>query len=193
MKTINSRNTDYNIDDVFLKRYSPRAMSGENISKEELMTILEAGRWAPSSMNSQPWRFVYGVAGTPYFNKLLSFVLEKNQIWSRRASALIVLISKNTLDDREHSSSHSFDAGSAWENIALQATSIGLITHAMGGIDRDLIKKELKISDDYTIEVMISIGKTGSIEDLPDELKSREKPSGRKNLEEISFEGFFRD
>ncbi len=193
MKKINERISKYNIDDVFLKRYSPRAMSGNIINKEELMTILEAGRWAPSSMNSQPWRFVYGIAGTSHFNKILSFVLEANQIWSKKASALILLISKNTLDNGELSNSHSFDAGSAWENIALQSISMGLIAHAMGGIDRDLIKKELEVSSDYTIEMIIAIGKLGNIEDLPEELKPREKPSGRKNLEEISFEGFFKN
>jgi nitroreductase len=104
-----------------------------------------------------------------------------------------LLISKNTLDNGELSGPHSFDAGSAWENIALQSTSMGLIAHAMGGIDRNLIKKELEVSDDYTIEVIIAIGKPGNVEDLPEELKSREKPSDRKNLEEISFEGIFKN
>ncbi len=193
MKTINQRTTEYPIDDVFLKRYSPRAMSGETITKEELMTLFEAARWAPSSMNSQPWRFVYALAGTPDFEKLLYFLAERNQIWAKKASALVVLISKNNLDNGSPSVPHSFDTGSAWENLALQATNMGFIAHAMGGFDKNVAKEKLAVSDEYTLEVMIAIGKLGKIEDLPEDFRPREKPSDRKNLSEIVFEGNFKN
>ena len=74
-KEVNGRTTEYPIDDIFLKRYSPRAMSGEPISKEELMTLFEAARWAPSASNIQPWRFIYAMRGRPEFAKLFSFNL----------------------------------------------------------------------------------------------------------------------
>ena len=73
MKTINKRNTEYDVNDIFLNRYSPRAMSGELITTEELMTLFEAARWAPSSRNEQPWRFLYAMKGTPDFELFFSF------------------------------------------------------------------------------------------------------------------------
>ena len=76
MKIINGRKSDYEIDDIFLKRYSPRALSGEAISKEEIMTLFEAARWAPSSYGVQPWRFIYAMNGTPEFQKFFSFLVE---------------------------------------------------------------------------------------------------------------------
>jgi nitroreductase len=189
MKTVNNRKTEYDINDVFLNRYSPRAMSGEAVSKQELMILLEAARWAPSSMNAQPWRFIYTMKGSPDFDLFLPFIFEKNRIWSKNASALIVVISKNNLDDGSFSIPHSFDTGAACENLALQVTKMGLVSHAMGGIDKNIVKKELEISDDYTVEIMIAIGKPGKIDDLPEALREREKPSDRKALAEISFEG----
>lgn len=193
MKTLNNRTTEYPINDVFLKRYSSRAMSGETITKDEIMTLFEAARWAPSSMNAQPWRFVYAMRDTPPFEKLLSFVFDKNKIWCKNSAILIVLISKNNLDDGSNSLPHSFDTGAAWENLALQATNMGFIAHAMGGFDKNVAKEKLEVSDEYTIEVMIAIGKFGKAKDLPEDLIIREKPSGRKSLEEIVFEGIFKN
>ena len=189
MKTINNRTTKYDIDDVFLERHSPRAMSGEAISNDELMTLFEAARWAPSASNIQPWRFVYAVTGTKDFDLFLSFLVEGNQIWCKNASALVVGLSKKTSDDGKANNTHSFDTGSAWENLALQATKMGIITHGMAGYKGDMIRTELHIPDDYAIELMIAIGKKGKVEDLPEYLQVREKPNDRKNLEEIVFEG----
>ena len=191
MKTINHRTTKYPIEDMFLKRYSPRAMSGESISKDELMTLLEAARWAPSASNIQPWRFIYAMRDTSEFKTFLSFLAEGNRIWCEKASALVITISKKTNKDGNPSITHSFDTGSAWENLALQATSMNLITHSMAGFDYDKTKKELSIPDDYSVEMMIAVGKPGKIEDLPEPLREREKPSDRKPLEEIVFEGKF--
>ena len=192
MKTINNRTTKYDINDIFLNRFSPRAMSGEKISVEELMTLFEAARFAPSLFNEQPWRFIYAFKDTPAFEKLFSFLMEGNKIWCKNASVLIVLISKKTNIKNEPNITHSFDAGSAWENLALQATNMGLISHGMAGFDYTKAKEELSIPDDYTVEMMIAIGKPGKIEDLPEPLQAREKPSDRKPLEKIVFEGKFR-
>ncbi len=191
MKTINERTTKYPIDDIFLKRYSPRAMSGEKISKDEIETLFEAGRWAPSSNNNQPWRFVYALSDMPEFEEFLLLLKEGNRIWCKKSSALIVTISKNNFDNGSPSITHSFDTGSAWENLALQATNMGLIAHGMQGFDYDLAKEKLGVPEGYTVEMMIAIGKPGKIEDLPEPLREREKPSQRKTLEEIVFEGKF--
>lgn len=193
MKTINERTTEYPIDDVFLKRYSPRAMSGELISKEELMTLFEAARFAPSSMNAQPWRFVYAMKETPEFEKFLSFLADHNKDWCKRASALVVVISKNISENGSPSLTHSLDTGMAFENLALQGVGMDFVVHGMGGFDRNVAREKLGVPDEYTVEMMIAIGRHGKIEDLPEPLRVREKPSQRKNLEEIVFEGNFKN
>ncbi|MEI6581069.1 MAG: nitroreductase family protein [bacterium] len=189
MKTINSRKTKYDIEDVFLERYSPRAMSGEVVKKEELMTLFEAARWAPSASNNQPWRFLYATSDTVDFNLFLSFLLEGNQTWCKRAGALLIGLSKRTSDDGKLNPTPSLDTGAAWENLALQGTKMNLVIHPMAGYDAPLLRKELNISDDYNIELMIAVGKHGKIEDLPEYLREREKPSDRKKLGDIVFEG----
>jgi len=108
MKTINNRTTNYPVDDAFLNRFSPRAMSGENITDEELMTLFDAARWAPSLSNEQPWRFIYALKNTPSFEKFFSFLMEGNKIWCKNASVLIVTISKKDLTKGGLNIAHSF-------------------------------------------------------------------------------------
>lgn len=171
-----------------MKRYSPRVMSGEAMVKEELMTLLEAARWAPSASNLQPWRFIYALHGTPEFETFLSFLMPGNKVWCVNAGALIVLISKTTKDDGSPAGMHTFDSGSAWENLALQATAMNLVAHGMAGFDYKMAKEKLNVPDDYAVEMMIAVGKHGKVEDLPEPLRAREVPSDRKPLSEIAFE-----
>lgn len=192
MKTTNGRTTEYPIDDRFLNRYSPRAMSGEPISKEELMTLFEAARWAPSAYNSQPWRFIYAMRDTPAFETLFSFLVDFNKDWCKNASVLVVTISRKNYElNGKPSVTHSFDTGAAWENLALQAQTMNLIAHGMNGFDYEKAKSELGIPDEYNVEMMIAIGKHGKIEDLPEPIQAGEKPNDRKPLKEIVFEGKF--
>jgi len=188
MKNINNRSTEYDIDDIFLERHSPRAMSGQAVSRNEIMTLLDAAHWAPSASNVQPWRFLYAIKGTEDFNLFLSFLTERNQLWCKNAGALIIELSKKT-NNEKMVPTHSFDAGSAWENLALQGSKMNLVIHGMAGYNLEPLVKELNISDEYKVEVMIAMGKPGKREDLPEELQEREKPSLRKDLKEIVFEG----
>ncbi len=191
MKTINGRTTQYDIDDQFLKRHSPRALSGETISQEQLMTLFEAARWAPSSYNVQPWRFVYAMRDTKEFETLMSFLVDFNKSWCVKASALIVTISKKTGDKGQPNQTHSFDTGSAWENLALQASEMGLIAHGMSGLDYKAATDKLGVTDDYQVEMMIAVGKYGKAENLPEAIRGGEKPNDRKPLEDIVMEGKF--
>ncbi len=191
-KTVNGRTTEYDIKDEFLKRYSPRAFSGENITDTELMTLFEAARWAPSASNLQPWRFIYAHRGTPEFDSLFSLLIDFNKDWCVRASVLIVVISYNLDFKGNPSVSHSLTTGSAWENLALQASDMGLIAHGMEGFDYAKAKTDLGVPDDYSVEMMIAIGKPGKVEDLPEKLRPRETPSDRKPLSELVFKGKFK-
>lgn len=191
MKTVNGRTSEYLIDDIFLKRHSPRAMSGDKISEVKLMTLFEVARWAPSSYNLQPWRFIYAMRDTPEFENIFSFLVDFNKSWCINAGALVVTISKKIDDKDRPSVTHSFDTGSAWENLALQAQTMGLVAHGMSGFDYVMAKEKLGIPDDYSVEMMIAIGKPGKIEDLPEALHAYEKISDRKPLKAIVFEGKF--
>ena len=156
------------------------------------MTLFEAARFAPSSYNNQPWRFVYAKRDTEHWDTLFNLMVEPNQSWARNAAALIVIISKNNFEfNGEPARTHTFDAGAAWENLALQGTVMGLVVHGMEGFDYDKGREVLGVPEGHTVEAMAVIGKPGKKEDLPAELQEREVLSDRKPLEEIVFEGSF--
>ncbi len=184
------RTSRYKVNPLLIGRWSPRAMSGEKITEEQFMTIMEAARWAPSSYNNQPWRFIYAFRETPDWGKLFNLLVPANQVWVARGAVLILVISHNNFDyNNKPSRTHTFDTGAACENMALQAFDRGLVCHGMEGFNYDRARKDLNIPDDYTVEAMFVIGKPGKKEDLPLEMQKREQPSDRKKLEEILFKG----
>jgi nitroreductase len=187
------RQPEYNADPLFMRRWSPRAMSGEDISEAELMTLFEAAKWAPSCFNNQPWRFLYAKRNTPHWPVFFDLMIEGNQRWAKQAAVLVVLIAKTTLDrDGSPYPTYALDTGAAWGNLALQATIQGLVTHGMMGFDYDKARQVLHVPDDYTVQAMVAIGKPGHKEDLSESLQQREFPSGRKPLAEVVFEGAFK-
>lgn len=185
------RETEYKIEPFFRDRWSPRAMSGETITKSELMSLFEAARWAPSSYNNQPWRFLYAFRDSQWWSAYFDLLVEFNQSWAKNAAALVVMVSKKTFDNGEPCITHSFDAGSAWGQLALQTSIKGLVAHGMQGFDYDKAREVLRIPADYQVEAMCAIGKPGKKEDLPEGLRSKETPSGRKRVVEIAIEGPF--
>lgn len=194
MTTVGPRMSDHEIEPIFLERWSPRAFSGEAITEEQLMRIFEAARWAPSSYNSQPWRFVHARRDTPHWEPMLSLLNEMNRSWSKDAAVVMVVASSETMqppgqDKPVPSWSHSFDAGAAWGYLALQATKLGWYAHAMVGFDRDRAFAELGFPPGYRIEAAVVIGKLGDKAKLPEVLRSREAPNGRNPLAQTVFEG----
>jgi nitroreductase len=196
MMTVNSRTAAHPIDPLFLERWSPRAFTGEPISERELLTLFEAARWAPSSYNSQPWRFVYARRDTEHWLKFLDLLNAFNQSWAKNAAVLTILVSKRTLqptgtDKEVPSHTHSLDAGAAWGNLALQATRLGWAAHGMAGFDIPRAAAELGVPIDHRVEAAIAIGKPGPKSILPDALRAREEPSGRLPLAQLVREGRF--
>jgi nitroreductase len=186
------RRPDFDIDRIFLNRWSPRSMSGDEISRDVLFSLFEAARWAPSSNNNQPWRFIYACRNTDRWPIFFDLLTEQNKIWVKNAAVLIVVISKKTFDYNEKPArTHSYDAGAAWENFALQGSLKALVVHGMQGFDYDGARRTLNIPDVFQVEAMIAIGKPGKKEDLPEGLQEREVPSPRRNLSEIVMEGSF--
>jgi len=188
------RKSDYPIDPIFLNRWSPRAMSTEPLTDQELMTLFEAARWAPSSYNAQQRRFLYARRDTPAWHTFFDLLVEQNQVWAQNAAVLVVIISRRFFEFNEKPSpTHIFDTGSAWENLALQASVSGLVAHGMQGFDFDKARDVLMIPDNYEVCAMCAIGKPGDKEDLPPELQEREFPSDRKPLDELVMEGAFNE
>jgi len=183
------RHPEYDVEKLFVNRWSPRAMTAEPITDEELKTLFEAARWAPSSYNNQPARFLYARRETPGWQTLFDLMVEQNQLWTKNAAVLMVVISKKTFDyDGSMSVTHAYDTGAAWENLALQGSLMGLVVHGMQGFDYEKARKVLNIPDDYRVEAMAAVGRPAPKDVLPDKLQKREFPSDRKHVEQISFE-----
>lgn len=192
----NPRVSEHPIDPQFINRWSPRAFNGEAISQETLLSFIEAARWAPSSFNSQPWRFLFALRDTPNWQRYLNLLGEFNRSWAQHASALVVVLSKTTFappgsSEEKPALWHSFDTGSAWGFLALQASLAGWHTHGMAGFDRELARTELKVPADHEIHAVIAIGKLGDKAILSESLQAREIPNTRRPLAEIVAEGDF--
>jgi nitroreductase len=179
------------VDPLFVRRWSPRAMSGEPIADELLMTLFEAVRWAPSASNLQPWRLLYAKRDTPHWDRFFSLLNERNQPWCARAAALVVVLSKKTTDGGDENWTAPFDTGAAWMSLALQGTLSGLVVHGMAGFDYDRAQVELGVPADWDVQCMVAIGRPGDPLLLPEKLRAREVPSPRRPVAESVFEGGF--
>lgn len=187
---MSKRHAEHALDTIFLERWSPRAMSGESFTHEELMSLFEAAKWAPSSYNNQPWRFIYALRATAHWQKFFDLLVPFNQSWANKAAVLVVVAGHKKFEfNGKPSRTFAFDTGAAWANLALQASISGFIAHGMEGFDYNRAQTELNIPADYEVLAMIAIGKPGKKEDLSAELQEKEEPSDRKPLAEIVFEG----
>jgi nitroreductase len=196
MSTTNNRTADHPIDPMFLARWSPRAFNAEQVPERDLLTMLEAARWAASSYNSQPWRFVYARRETPHWEKFLNLLVPANEAWAKQASALVILLSKTSMrppgsDKDVPSLTHSFDAGAASGYFTLQTMKMGWYAHGMIGFDRDRAFAELNVSQGYAVEAAYAVGRLGDPATLPEALRAREYPNSRLPLTELAFEGSF--
>jgi len=186
------RTPEYPVDPLLVKRWSPYAMSGEPITRDELRTILDAIRWAPSSYNEQPWRVIYALRDTPQWQPMFDLLVEANQGWATNAAALFLFVTRKTFSKNGKPNPVAvYDCGSAWQNLALQATSMGLYAHGMAGFNMNQAPAVLDIPDDFEVCAMAAVGKGGNVEDLPDDRQDGEKPKGRMDIDEYAFEGKF--
>lgn len=188
------RSSTYKINPVILDRWSTRSMTGEQLSYEELMSLFEAARWAPSSANAQPCRFIYATRNTTKeWNTLFNLLVDFNETWAKNAAVLILVVSKKEFEYNGRviaSVTHQFDTGAAWENLALEAASRGLVAHGMTGFDYTKARKDLDIPDSFDVIAMIAIGKRDRTDKLPSGLQERET-SPRKPLKQMIMKGRF--
>ncbi len=147
-------------------------MTAEGITDDDLMGLFEAARWAPSSYNNQPWRFIYAKRDTKHWEALFNLLVEGNKAWAKNAYALIVVIARKNFEfNGKPARTNQFDAGAAWANLALEATFRGIATHGMQGFDYEKARQDLEIPDNFDVLAMIVIGKKAPREHLPPQLQ----------------------
>jgi nitroreductase len=187
------RKADHPIEPIFWQRWSPRAMSGAAISDAELNAMLEAARWAPSSYNSQPWRFLCAKRGGAQWDTFFGLLTGGNPKWCSNAAVLIVIVARNYLDAiKAPALTHRFDAGAAWANFANQGARMGLVVHGMQGFDYAKAKVQLGVPDDFDVCAMLAVGRPAPLETLDPSFHEREKPNPRRPIAEWAYEGRFR-
>src|SRR5437762_2371624 len=186
-----ARKPNYEIAPLLLDRWSPRSMTGEVLTDEELFPLFEAARWAPSSFNGQLWRFIVARRQNPdEFARFLDFLVPGNRVWAQNAAALLVVASRTRFEYNDKPSiTHTFDTGAAWENLAIEAARRQLVAHGMEGFDYARAKIEVSIPDDFDVHAMIAIGRRAPAENLPEKYRAMEHPNSRRPLGEIIFEG----
>ncbi|MDT8402022.1 MAG: nitroreductase family protein [Bacteroidales bacterium] len=177
------------IANLIKTRWSPRAFTDHTLSNEEVLSLFEAARWAPSSMNEQPWKYYYAPReDVENFNKFIDCLLPGNQVWAKNASMLIISTAKKHFDYKGRPNRHAMhDTGAANTMICLQANHLGYQAHQMGGFDQDRTYETFGIdSEIYDLVSFIAVGKKGDPSILPDKLRESEiKPRERKRLDDI--------
>jgi len=177
------------VDDLIRRRWSPRAYSDKEVTTAELKKLFEAARWAASSSNEQPWRFLLGRRGDETYQKIFNALVEFNQSWARSAPVLVLSVAKKSFTAKGNPNRHNlYDTGAATANLTLQATADGLHSHSMAGFDPEQVRASFAIPSDYEIGAVTAIGYFGDPTGLPEHLHKMEvSPRQRKPLEEIVF------
>jgi nitroreductase len=175
---------------IIKERRSPFNFKSDPVPPEVLKTVFEAARYAPSSMNEQPWSFMLITReNTQTFEKLLSVLEPGNRIWASSAYALAISLAKRNFTYKSRLNYYAVhDTGMAVSNILAQATSMGVSIHQMGGYDREKLRKEFSIGEEYETVAVMAIGYKGEDADLSAELKERWlKPKQRRELSDFLY------
>jgi nitroreductase len=183
--------TQYPIHDLLRRRWSPRAFDDRPIEQEKLRSLFEAARWAPSSNNGQPWRFLVATNNhKTEYDRLFDCLVEGNQKWAHRAPVLILSVAKLDFEDGSPNRHALHDTGMAAENLSIQATALGLVVHQMAGFDIERAREDCRIPDGYEPVAMMAVGYPGDPALLSDRLREREtQPRVRKSLSEFLYSG----
>lgn len=177
------------VEDIFLRRWSPRAFADKDVSSADLTKVFEAARWAASSYNEQPWRFFVGRRGDATYQKIFDSLVEFNQGWAKSAPVLILSVASKKFAHNGSPNQYAIhDTGAATANLALQATALGLHAHSMAGFDHGKARKAFNVPEDFDIGAVTALGYFGDSATLPDQLRTTEEsPRQRKALSEFVF------
>ena len=180
---------DAPIHDLIQKRWSPRAFDPAPLSRETLRSLFEAARWAPSSNNAQPWRYI--VADTEEARARAAVVLTgHNPLWAPKAPVLVCVAAQTVADDGQPNRHAWYDTGQATALLTVQATSMGLFAHQMGGFDAARAREVFALPEGVEPIAMMAIGRPGDAAALPDRLREREAaPRSRRPQGAFVFAG----
>lgn len=185
---------DHPVLDVIKNRWSPRAFSERPVEEEKLRQMLEAARWAPSSYNEQPWRFLVATAEQPEaHDRLLECLTAFNQGWAKSAPVLMLTVAKKHFSEHTPASGkpnrHALhDVGLAMGGLTAQATALGLFVHQMAGIRPDVARQAYGIPEAFEPVAGVAVGYLGNPEALPEKLRRRERSERtRRPLRESIF------
>ena len=182
--------TQYPILDVLKRRWSPRAFSDRPVEEQKLRRLFEAARWAASSFNEQPWRFIVATTDQPEaYEKLLSCLVEKNQQWARGAPFLMITLAKQSFSQNGKPNRVAIhDVGAAMAQFTAQATAMDLFVHQMAGIQMDRIREVYNVPDDFDPVAGCAVGYAGEAGQLPEEFRqSEQSPRQRKPFDAFVF------
>jgi nitroreductase len=175
---------------VFHTRWSPRSFTDRDVSPADMSRIFEAARWAASSYNEQPWRFLVGHKGSEAYKKIFDSVIPFNQAWAASAPVLMLGVAKTKFSHNDSANRVAlYDLGAAASYLTLEAANLGLSTHQMAGFDPDAARKAFSIPEDYIFGAVIALGYQGALEALPNEqFRAQEAaPRTRKPFAEFVF------
>jgi nitroreductase len=178
--------TQYPIEDILRRRWSPRAFSDRLVETEKLQSLFEAARWAASSFNEQPWNFIVATKENPEEHaRLLSCLVEGNQRWARLAPVLMVSIAKLYFDKTGRPNRHAFhDVGLAMGNMLVEATALGLFVHQMAGFSPEKVREIYRVPDGFEPVAGMAIGYGLAADELPE--GSREFELGARSRKPVS-------
>lgn len=187
---VKAANTDYPIIDQLKERWSPRVFGEQVPSEQELRQIFEAARWAASSMNEQPWRFMVTVKGTEAYQKVFDCLSGFNQMWVK-SPVLVFAAYKKEFDSGKENFHALYDLGSAVAAMSIQAQDLGIAMHQMAGVDWRKAHEVFEVPEGYHVATALAIGYyTDEIASLPENLQQSETaPRTRKPQEDFVFTG----
>ncbi len=177
------------LHDIIGKRWSPRSFADKAVSKDDLVAVLEAARWAASCNNAQPWRFLVASKGDAHYDAALAGFNARNQRWAKTAPVLIFGCARKTFEANGNPNAHAwYDLGAAIAQLTAQASALGLVVHQAAGIERDAVRSAFSVPDEFDIVVGLTLGFQGDPDALPEELPGREREArARKALGDIAF------
>lgn len=184
---------NYPINPLIARRSSIRAFDEQRpVERYQLLTLLEAARWAPSSFNEQPWRYLVFDSTAPSLLESARACLSEGNAWARTAPVLLLSVAHNYLSHNGKPNRHAqHDVGLANQNLVIQAVELGLGSSQIAGFDAERARKEFAIPETFTPMAMIAVGYPyqGVHTDLPERVRSTEQPRLRKLLSEFTFSG----
>ncbi|HEY1685731.1 MAG TPA: nitroreductase family protein [Tepidisphaeraceae bacterium] len=183
---------EHDVLDLIRRRWSPRAFDTKPVEPAKIKTMLEAARWAASSMNEQPWNYLIATKdNATEFAKMISCLVPANQAWAKDAPLLMISVARAYFTkNNEPNRVALHDVGAASAQLTLEALNMGLFVHQMGGIEVEKIRTEYELPPGYEPVAGMAIGYPGDSEKLAEPYKTREKGNRvRKPIKEFAFRG----